>query len=165
MQAADNEFFEEYKKLDNLCTDMFSCEKNGVSAYISEMENSDYRIICRIPSWDDDYDMLKHVRHVRNALAHESFSYRLSNSEDIKFVKDFYSRIFAGKDALSLLRKESEKLNRQRKQQKKNTFHNTTDILTNVNPSENSKSYRLIDIIFAIGIAILIIFIIAVSIK
>lgn len=40
MQPLDNEFFEMYKRLDNLCGDMYSC-RHGVSKYISEMELSD----------------------------------------------------------------------------------------------------------------------------
>ena len=38
MQPLDNEFFEEYKRLDHLCADMYSC-KNGVSQYIEDMES------------------------------------------------------------------------------------------------------------------------------
>ena len=37
MQSLDNEFFEEYKRLDRLCSDMFS-SRIGVSAYIEAME-------------------------------------------------------------------------------------------------------------------------------
>ena len=39
MQPADNDFFEEYKRLDRLCADMYSCQ-NGVSEYINQMENN-----------------------------------------------------------------------------------------------------------------------------
>lgn len=37
MQPADNEFFEEYKHLDKLCGDMYSC-RNGISEYIDQMD-------------------------------------------------------------------------------------------------------------------------------
>ena len=33
MQAIDNEFFDEYKKLDKICGEIFNCT-NGVSEYI-----------------------------------------------------------------------------------------------------------------------------------
>ena len=36
MQAIDNEFFEAYKRLDRLCSDIYGC-RNGVSQYIEDM--------------------------------------------------------------------------------------------------------------------------------
>ena len=38
MEPLDNEFFEKYKSLERLCSDMYSC-KNGVSLYIEDMES------------------------------------------------------------------------------------------------------------------------------
>ena len=37
MEQIDNKFFEEYKRLDKLCGEIFSC-RNGVSEYITQME-------------------------------------------------------------------------------------------------------------------------------
>ena len=108
MQPADNEFFEEYKHLDKLCGDMYSC-RNGISEYIDQMDIKSYKGSPLIPSWNSDYKMLKHIRWVRNQIAHDSGSYQVSEPEDLEFVRNFYDRIFSRQDPLTLLRKEEEK--------------------------------------------------------
>lgn len=118
MQPADNEFFEEYKHLDKLCGDMYSC-RNGISEYIDQMDNKSYKGSPLIPSWNSDYKMLKHIRWVRNQIAHDSGSYQVSEPEDLEFVRNFYDRIFSGQDPLTLLRKEEEKAAERRKNQNK----------------------------------------------
>ena len=42
VQALDNEFFEAYKRLDRLCSDIYGC-RNGVSQYIEDMERASYQ--------------------------------------------------------------------------------------------------------------------------
>ncbi len=118
MQPADNEFFEEYKHLDKLCGDMYSC-RNGISEYIDQMDNKSHRGYHLVPLWDSDYKMLKHIRWVRNQIAHDSGAYQVSESEDLEFVRNFYDRIFSGQDPLTLLRKEEEKAAARRKNQNK----------------------------------------------
>jgi len=107
MHAEDNAFFEEYKRLDRLCGDMYACQ-NGVSAYLAAMESKAVRGSARVACWDSDYRQLKHVRWVRNRIAHDSGSLRISEPDDLAFVQDFYNRIFEGRDALTLLRKAEE---------------------------------------------------------
>ena len=102
LQLSDNEFFEEYKRLNKLCAEIYG-DFNGVSAYIADMESKNVRSYG--PSWDADYKMLKHVRWVRNQIAHEAADYQISNSEDLAFVRDYRSRILAGQDALALFEK------------------------------------------------------------
>ncbi len=51
MQAIDNEFFEAYKRLDRLCSDIYGC-RNGVSQYIEDMERVSYQGRLAIPSWN-----------------------------------------------------------------------------------------------------------------
>lgn len=120
MQLQDNDFFEEYKRLDRLCSDMYSCQ-NGISEYIAQMENNSNQGRCRVSSWESDYKTLKHVRWVRNQIAHDSGSCQISEPEDLTFVLDFYDRIFSGQDSLTLLRKaieaEAERQRQQKKQQ------------------------------------------------
>ena len=41
MQAIDNEFFEAYKRLDRLCSDIYGC-RNGVSQYIEDMDTNSF---------------------------------------------------------------------------------------------------------------------------
>ncbi len=118
LHIADNDFFEAYKRLDKLCSEMYSCQ-NGVSEYIAQMERLTYNGQYRVSSWDTDYKTLKHVRWVRNQIAHDSGSYQISEPDDLDFVQDFRSRIFSGDDPLTLLRKAIESEGNLRKLQKK----------------------------------------------
>ena len=113
MQQADNIFFEEYKRLNKLCSEIFSCQ-NGVSEYISQMENDWNDGYKYVSSWNEDFKNLKHVRWVRNKIAHDYNDSQISNSSDFAYVKLFYERIFSGTDPLSLLRKATE--NKKQKQ-------------------------------------------------
>ena len=81
-------FFEEYKKLDSLCKDLFKSDR-GVSQYIEEMECTPFTKSRLVESWQDDYNMLKHVRWIRNNIAHNN-DYSGCNKSDVKNVKDFY---------------------------------------------------------------------------
>ena len=104
MQAQDDRFFEEFKRLEQLCSDMFACQ-SGVSAYIAEMEDRAAAGRARVSTWNDDLKGLKHVRWVRNQLAHGTGTERLSGAEDLAFVKDFRRRILSGQDPLAQLGK------------------------------------------------------------
>lgn len=70
MQATDQAFFEAYKRLDRLCSDAFSC-RNGVTAYIDEMDRCSPRGRRLVPGWEQDLSTLKALRHLRNRMAHE----------------------------------------------------------------------------------------------
>ncbi len=107
LHPMDNDFFEEYKRLDRLCGDMYASQ-NGISAYLTAMESKTVEGQRCVACWDSDYRTLKHVRWVRNQIAHDSGTYQLSEPSDLAFVQDFYSRIFSGQDALTLLRKANE---------------------------------------------------------
>ena len=117
MHTSDNAFFEAYKKLDKLCSDMYSGQ-NGVSAYLADMESRSDRGRRLVAAWDEDHKRLKHVRWVRNRIAHDTGSPKLSEAADLSFVRDFSDRILAGKDPLALLRQaeESKRSGRRAKQ-------------------------------------------------
>lgn len=104
MKASDNAFFEEYKRLDKLCSDAYACS-GGVSEYIARMERKAAQGRRHTDSWDADYKKLKHVRWVRNRIAHDEGAGPFSAPEDLKFVRDFYGRMLSGRDPLTLLRK------------------------------------------------------------
>ena len=104
MEQADIEFFEEYKRLDGLCSDMYS-SPNGISAYIEQMESEYVKGSYRVPRWDADYDMLKRVRWTRNKIAHDSNGYQISTPADLDFLKTFHKRILEINDPLALLQK------------------------------------------------------------
>lgn len=103
MSEYERELFDEFKRLESLCRDMFSCQ-HGVSEYISQMEQTPAYIKNRIPFWDEDYRTLKHLRWLRNKIAHETAATGCGFS-DVKQLKDFYSRILKGQDPLASARK------------------------------------------------------------
>lgn len=162
LQFADNNFFEEYKQLDKLCSEIYSCQ-NGVSEYIAQMENKSYQGQFRIPSWDSDYKMLKHVRWVRNQIAHDSGVYQISEPEDLEFVQDYRNRIFSGQDSLTLLRKsldaeaeQKRQWNRQRREQEKVASSPIHTSQIYIQPKKKSRKW----IGFLVGIGVLMLVII-----
>ena len=104
MNALQNEFFEEYKSLDNLCKDLFRSGE-GVTAYIEEMQRSCSGAMS-VLSWNADLAMLKHVRWLRNQIAHGDSGEAECSREDISFVQSFHERILKQKDPLALKRKQ-----------------------------------------------------------
>ena len=107
MQVLDNEFFEAYKRLDRLCSDIYGC-RNGVSQYIEDMERASYQGRLAIPSWEQAYKTLKHLRWVRNQLAHDSGQVQICEECDISNVNIFYDSIMFGRDPLTQLRRYQE---------------------------------------------------------
>ncbi|MBR1444158.1 MAG: hypothetical protein IJ583_11590 [Firmicutes bacterium] len=107
MEDVDNRFFEEYKWLNKICSEIFSCN-NGVSEYISEMEKENSFFKYKLSTWDIDYKELKHLRRIRNKIAHDVTGVQFSKEEDIESVKKFYERIINGDDPLTQIRKAEE---------------------------------------------------------
>ena len=107
MKELNTDFYDEYKRLDKFCRDMFSGQ-DGVTEYIKQMENAAlYRYY--VPTWDEDLKQLKRMRHLRNKLAHEvGFDADLCTENDILFVKTFYTRLFNCSDPLSIIRRQKE---------------------------------------------------------
>lgn len=151
MKQADNEFFEEYKRLDKLCADIYSC-RNGVSEYIADMEEKAHQGRHRVSSWDYDYKMLKHVRWLRSQLAHDSCVYQISEPGDLDFVRDFYECIFSGYDPLTLLRKEI-KAEAKGQQNRKMQNPPQTPTVSDVYIPPERKTHRRVG--FVIGIVVL----------
>ena len=104
MQILDNEFFEAYKRLDNLCSDIYGC-RNGISQYIEDMERMSYQERLAVPSWEQVYKTLKHLRWMRNRIAHDSGEIQICKECDIQDVNHFYGDIMSGCDPLTQLRR------------------------------------------------------------
>ena len=104
------EFQEEYKRLDRLCKDYLR-SKEGVSEYIRQMESTSWYERGYVYTWEEDYKQLRHIRWVRNQLAHEvgTLNSDICSEEDLAYVKSFYSRIIGGNDPFTLIRKAKEK--------------------------------------------------------
>ena len=63
-------FMRAYKRLDNLCRDMNGI---GVAGYIEDM-NKKLNGSYAVSGWKEDYQTLKHYRHIRNQIAHETYA-------------------------------------------------------------------------------------------
>lgn len=98
-------FFQEYKRLDNLCKDLFSNDK-GISTYIKHMEK--YSVNAqKIPDWNINLNKLKKYRHIRNLIAHEDNvdESDYCNKSDEKWIINFYNSIIKQNDPLALYEK------------------------------------------------------------
>lgn len=109
------QFQEKYKQLDSLCKDIFSSAE-GVSVYIKEMESTNWQLRRYITDWDIIYKQLKHLRWIRNQLAHEvgAFNSDLATESDLKWLTDFYSSILKRTDPLAEAGKIEQKILSQR---------------------------------------------------
>lgn len=106
MLTLNLEFQEEYKRLDRLCKDYLSSAE-GVSEYIRQMESTPWSNRRYVFTWEDDYKQLKHVRWVRNQLAHEvgTLNSDICTEDDLDWVQSFYNRIMDGSDPFTVIRK------------------------------------------------------------
>lgn len=59
-------FFEAYKRLDELCKQILSCDGSGVSRYIDLMEE-DRRGGWLVNGWEQDYKQLKRMLHQKES--------------------------------------------------------------------------------------------------
>lgn len=101
MLAIEERLFDEYKKVDKLCREIFSSQ-SGVTQYITEMEQKASYGRSVIPSWNDDYYTLKRVRWLRNKIAHESGATEC-NENDAAWLENFHRRLLEQQDPLALL--------------------------------------------------------------
>ena len=152
-------FFEEYKKLDNLCKDLFKSDR-GVSQYIEEMECTPFTKSRLVESWQDDYKMLKHARWIRNNIAHNNECSGCSKS-DVKSVKDFYKKIINQKDPFSVIAQNSRELQRSNNKNYNTKRTDETAVYRENNSNADNELKSIIIKIFAIiwVICVLILFI------
>lgn len=103
MLETEERLFDEFKRVDNICRDMFFGQ-SGISQYITEMEQNSFYGRSAVSSWDMDYHMLKRVRLLRNQIAHDSSATECSE-EDADWLEEFHSRLLTQNDPLALLEK------------------------------------------------------------
>ena len=97
------DYLESYKRLDQLCRDMFR-SKDGVTEYINQMD----RVISRInskPDWRNFYSRLKYQRRLRNDLVHNTECLDCTE-EDIDEIEYFFDLILKQEDPLACIRKQ-----------------------------------------------------------
>ena len=97
------DYLESYKRLDQLCRDMFR-SKDGVTEYINQMD----RVISRINSkqdWRNFYSRLKYQRRLRNDLVHNTEGSECTE-EDIDEIEYFFDLILKQEDPLACIHKQ-----------------------------------------------------------
>lgn len=104
MRDLNIDFMDLYKRTDRFIKDAYSSTE-GVSEYIRSMEYSFNRGNANIKGWKSDFDNLKHIRWIRNQLAHEvSYDSDICTESDYEWLDDFYKRLFSSTDPLGALR-------------------------------------------------------------
>ena len=125
-----SEFLNEYKQLEKLCNDIYN-QNSGISAYIEDMKNTPQRYSKCIPGWDADFYRLNQVRHIRNAMVHDtSVDVNDYSPEMLKFVVSFHQRILNCQDPLALCRKlqaDKKLISKNSKIESEKTQHKTSD--------------------------------------
>lgn len=144
MLALNSEFQEEYKRLDRLCKDYLSSTE-GVSEYIRQMDATSPRNRRYVSTWEKDYKQLKHIRWVRNQLAHEvgTLNSDICTQDDLDWVQSFYSRIMNGSDPFTIIRKAGEEEAARAKQQaaEKKAAEKKTAVIRNQRPAQPKPSF------------------------
>ncbi|MDE5593349.1 MAG: hypothetical protein K2I75_05385 [Clostridiales bacterium] len=85
---------------------MYSSDE-GVSAYIKEMESIPFDEQTVVDNWDNVYRQLKHLRWMRNQLAHElDINTEFCEQDDIDCVVGFYNSILSGVDPLARIQQD-----------------------------------------------------------
>ena len=103
MNECTMDYIDSYKRLDQLCRDMFR-SKDGVTEYINQMD----RVISRINSkqdWRDFYSRLKYQRRLRNNLVH-NIGCSECTEEDIDEIEYFFELILKQEDPLAYIRRQ-----------------------------------------------------------
>ena len=150
-------FFQEYKRLDNLCKDLFNCNK-GISTYIEHMEKYNFNA-QKIQNWDSNLQKLKKYRHIRNLIAHENNSDESDycNKSDEKWIVDFYDSIIKRNDPLALYKKSLRTRNKTSHASKRTNSNNTNINTTLKRTHGHNNNTNTNSIFFIIGVIIMII--------
>lgn len=109
MQKNDSKFFDIYKSAEKICRDI--CGEKGVTSYIEEMELKAPQGRLLVGGWDKYHKNLKHLRWLRNQIAHDTASYEVTG-QDISDIERFHSDLLSQRDPLALLYKETRKKNK-----------------------------------------------------
>lgn len=105
MRDLNINFMDLYKRVDRFIKDAYHSSE-GVSEYIRIMESKDSKGRRYVSGWNSDYDSLKHLRWIRNQLAHEvDYDEDICSEEEYEWLEEFHSRLFSSDDPLGKLRK------------------------------------------------------------
>ena len=154
MDTVHIELMEEYKYVDAICRDMLGAEK-GVSAYIEQLDETPVTVRYWITEWNDEYRQLKHIRWLRNQIAHSTESVECSQA-DVDWLKGFHNRLLTQQDLLAKAHRIIQESQIQRQQQYAKTITAAPKTVANVyrSPRGPRKSWILIAVIAALAVLI-----------
>ena len=109
------ELLDEYKYVDKICREMFGTEK-GVTTYIEQLDETPVTVRYWITEWNDEYRQLKHIRWLRNQIAHSTGSVECSQA-DVDWLKGFHNRLLTQQDLLAKAHRVIKESQIQRQQQ------------------------------------------------
>ena len=78
---------------------MLGAEK-GVTVYIEQLDETPMTVRYWITEWNDEYRQLKHIRWLRNQIAH-STEYVECTRSDLDWLKGFHNRLLTQQDLLA----------------------------------------------------------------
>ena len=102
------DFLDAFKHLEKICNETYGGQ-HGVTQYIDEMESRSPYAARKVFGWNQDLSGLRRVRHIRNAMVHDSSDFDMDYTmEDVQFLENFYDRVMNRQDPLALLRQQNE---------------------------------------------------------
>lgn len=106
MNTLNYMFFEEFKKLDKVCKEIYNSDV-GVTNYIKDMQSVPRNKYLFIKNFELNLKYLIRFRHIRNHLAHSEggFDEKVCTEEDIVLIKNFHKRILTCSDPIALVLK------------------------------------------------------------
>ena len=134
---------------------MLGAEK-GVTAYIEQLDETPMTVRYWITEWNDEYRQLKHIRWLRNQIAHSTGSVECTQS-DLDWLKGFHNRLLTQQDLLAKARRVIKVSQFQRQQQLAKAVTAAApkqDANVSGSPSRLRKSWILIAIIAALVVIV-----------
>ena len=153
------EYFNEYKSVEKICNEMYG--ENGVSAYINDMQNCTSREKSFIVNWDKKLKDLKHLRWLRNQIAHDNGVYEVTE-QDLLDIKLFHDELLTQQDPLALLYKEIESTKKKQQEYKlqqralQKTIQNQEYNTPTNNQNDETSGLKPLAITAAIAVVVLI---------
>ena len=143
MRDLNIDFMDLYKRVDNFIKDAYS-SSTGISTYIEEMEINNYKGKISVYNWETTYCTLKHLRWIRNQLAHEvGYDSDICSENDYEQLDNFYDDLYNANDPLSLLhtpKKRESKSNCINSIFKSDNLYNHKDTQSSLNKDEKQVS-------------------------
>lgn len=108
MNPIENDFFEEFRHLEEICQQIYGRSpdnKLSVTLYLDDMKANEALGSVRVPGWEFQYKRLRECRNKRNNLVHPNNQYHTQpcSEDDVDFLVSFQQDILDQTDPLALL--------------------------------------------------------------